>query len=100
MWRSLIFIIRHSGAMRSIEPEISRFQVRLCEAPRNDAMASILRDAHKSALLRMRVWQTLVVRSAAGTQVHADCVDKCRASRTMRPPNEPISACLLYTSDA
>jgi hypothetical protein len=28
--------LRHSGAMRSIEPGISRFRVRIFDAPRND----------------------------------------------------------------
>src|SRR5258708_5236751 len=30
----------HSGAMRSIEPGISRFRVRVFDAPRNDSLSS------------------------------------------------------------
>jgi hypothetical protein len=31
---------RHSGAMQRIEPGISRFRVRVCDAPRNDVSSS------------------------------------------------------------
>ncbi|MGX1107029.1 hypothetical protein AB7M47_005412 [Bradyrhizobium elkanii] len=31
-----VILARHSGAMRSIEPGISRFRVRVFDAPRND----------------------------------------------------------------
>ena len=34
-------MIRHSGAMRSIEPGISRFRVRVFDAPRNDGAEAV-----------------------------------------------------------
>ena len=39
-------LFRHSGAMQSIEPGISRFRVRLFEAPRNDVSTSF-DDPHR-----------------------------------------------------
>src|SRR6266545_7469341 len=43
---------RHSGAMQSIEPGISRFRVRLYEAPRNDSVCQCDRIFDKNFCAR------------------------------------------------
>src|ERR1700688_2649734 len=40
-------LLRHSGAMRSIEPGISRFRVRCCASPRNDVLCLARADCSK-----------------------------------------------------
>jgi hypothetical protein len=37
-WTTYHVSLRHSGAMQSIEPGISRFRARIFDAPRNDGV--------------------------------------------------------------